>query len=96
MRKPNPGKTRFQFTALTGLDFDSCTRSAEPEAPAAEQDLTPALEASIARAREMKIRPFPGRQHIEGICECDYDCDGSGYFESSTDPRCAALRERAR
>ena len=127
MRKPNPGKTRFQFTALTGLDFDSCTRAAEPPAPAEchvchgagvydtgapdstpyapcyhcggdgidpQDDLAPALEASIKAVRARK-RPGDEPQHVDG-CGCDYDYLGEGQYREITDPRCAALRERAR
>lgn len=43
-----------------------------------------------ARSRKPRIGDEP--RHIDGICECDYDADERGYFECSTDPRCAALR----
>jgi len=69
--------------------FDSCTRAAEPAAAEPDVDLSPALEQSIARVQQRKRN---WGSHVEN-CNCDYDCDNDGYFECSTDPRCAALRE---
>jgi len=76
-------------------DSDSCTRACEPPDPVDEIDLTPVLAASIAAVHARK-RIGDEPRHIEPSCECDFDSDERGYFEPSTDPRCAALRDSVR